>query len=112
VSRTASLTVTPPAPAGTLASLTLNPTTVDGGDDSIGTVTLSAPAPAGGAVVNLSSSNNSDASVPSSVTIPAGSTSRTFTVSTDRVDRTTTVTITATRGGVTKTANLTITSGR
>jgi hypothetical protein len=85
---------------------------VKGGDDSIGTVTLSAPAPAGGAVVNLSSSNNSDASVPSSVTIPAGSTSRSFTISTDRVDSNTAVTITATRNGVTKTANLTITSGR
>jgi hypothetical protein len=38
-----------------LASVSLNPTTVVGGGSSTGTVTLSAPAPAGGAVVSLSS---------------------------------------------------------
>ena len=92
-----------------LSSLTLNPTTVNRGDDSTGTVTLTAPAPTGGAVVTLSSSNTNVATVLSSVTIPAGSTSRTFTVSTDRVDNTTTVTISGTYAGVTRSATLTVT---
>src|SRR5258706_8358928 len=54
VSKSATLTVTPP-PLPTLSSLTLNPTSVIGGvQSSTGTVTLSAPAPAGGAQVALS----------------------------------------------------------
>jgi hypothetical protein len=40
--------------------------------------------------------------------VPAGATSRTFTVQTDRDAGDSTVTITATRNGVTKTAVLTI----
>src|SRR5207253_1329441 len=95
-----------------LSLLTLNPTSVQGGDDSIGTATLSGPAPAGGAVVTLLSSNTNVATVPSSVTIPAGSTSRTFTVSTQRVDNTASVTISGTYGGVTRSATLTVTGRR
>jgi len=46
------------APASlSLSSLSLNPTSVTGGNSSTGTVTLSGPAPAGGAQVTLSSSN-------------------------------------------------------
>src|SRR5436853_455355 len=64
------------------SSLTLNPTSVVGGvQSSTGTVTLSGPAPAGGAQVMLSSSNGA-ASVSSSVTVPAGSSSANFTIST------------------------------
>jgi FG-GAP-like repeat len=88
--QSATLTVNPP----TLTSLTLNPSSVVGGvGSSTGTVTLNAPAPAGGAKVTLSSSNPSTASVPSSVTIPAGATSATFTVDTSIVVISTTVTI-------------------
>src|SRR5262249_60882412 len=77
--RTASLTVKPPPV--TVSSLTLNPTSVIGGlQSSMGTVTLSGPAPAGGAQVMLSSSNGA-ASVPSIVNIPAGSSSATVPVS-------------------------------
>ncbi len=95
--------------AVSLSSLTLNPTSVKGGNTSQATVTLSGPAPSGGAVITLSSSNTSAATVPASVTVSAGQTGRTFTVSTQRRSSTTTVNISATYGGVTKTAGLTVT---
>src|SRR5260370_33628145 len=61
-----------PPPTHSLSSLTLNPTSVIGGaQSSTGTVTLSGPAPAGGAQVALSSSNPATANVPSSVTVAA-----------------------------------------
>jgi hypothetical protein len=104
--RSASLTVTPaPPPPPTLASLTLNPANVFGGQSSTGTVTLTAPAPAGGAQVFLSS-NNGAARVPSSVTVPAGATSATFTVNTSFVLFSTSATISASYNGTTRTATL------
>ena len=104
--RAASLTVTPPLPS--LASLTLNPTSVLGGaQSSTGTVTLTAPAPAGGAQVALSS-NNSAAQVPSSVTVPAGATTATFTVGTSAVIFSTSATITASYNNTTRSATLSI----
>src|SRR6266446_4620184 len=110
VTKTASLTVTPASPAApSLSSLTLNPTSVIGGaQSSTGTVTLNGPAPAGGAQVALSS-NNGATSVPSSVAVPAGATSATFTVSTSPVTASTTVAISAAYGGVTRSASLTVT---
>lgn len=101
-STSASLTVTPP----TVSSLTLSPTSVVGGlQSSTGTVTLSGPAPAGGAVVSLSSSAGS-ASVPSSVTVPAGSSSTSFTVNTSIVLISTSATISASYNNTTQTASL------
>src|SRR5215469_1460280 len=55
-------------------SVTLNPTSVVGGNSSQGTVTLSGAAPTGGATVTLSSSNTAAAKVPTNVVVPAGST--------------------------------------
>ena len=55
--QTAGLTVNPPPT--TVTSLALNPTNVVGGNPSQGTVTLSGPAPVGGATIALSSSSNS-----------------------------------------------------
>jgi hypothetical protein len=95
--------------SATLSSLILNPTSVSGGNSSTGTVKLSAPAPSGGVVVVLSSNNTSVATLPSSVTIQAGATSATFTINTTRPSSDTTVTISATYNGVTKTATLTVT---
>jgi hypothetical protein len=111
VTKTASLTVAavPPPPA-TLSSLSLNPTSVVGGaQSSTGTVTLSAPAPAGGVQVALSSSNTAAARVPSGVTVAAGATTATFMVSTSAVASSTAVTFSAAHAGVTKTASLTVT---
>lgn len=103
--RTATVTVTKPATA-TLSSLTLNPTSVSGGASSSGTVTLSAAAPTGGVAVALSRTGS--ASVPASVTVPAGATSATFTVSTSAVTTTVTSTINGSSAGVTRSATLTI----
>src|SRR5580704_15974009 len=67
-----------PNPQG---SLVLDPQFVVGPSQSVGTVNLPEPAPAGGTVVNLLSSKPSVASVPSSVTVPEGTTSANFNVS-------------------------------
>jgi hypothetical protein len=110
VARTALLNVQPaatPQPV-TLSSLTLNPTSVTGGNSSQGTVTLSAPAPSGGASVTLTSGNTSVASVPASVTVPAGVTSAAFTATTNSVTTSTPVTISASYGGITRTTTLTV----
>jgi len=96
----------PPPP--TVSSLTLTPMSVVGGAQSpIGVVTLSGPAPPGGALVLLST-DNTVAAVPSSLTVPAGATSATFTVSTSVVPTSTSATISASYNGTTQTARVAI----
>jgi hypothetical protein len=76
------LTVTPlgsPPPPPSLSSLTLSSSTVLSGGTVTGTLRLTSPAPAGGAVVTLQGSMEGQVIVPQSVTIPAGSISATFT---------------------------------
>jgi subtilase family protein len=92
----------------TLSSIMLSPTSVIGGASSAGTVTLSAAAPSGGAVVYLSSSASA-ATVPTSVAVAAGATSATFTVNTSAVTASTPVTVTASYAGASKTAALNVT---
>ena len=105
----ASMTITPGSgSSGNLSSLALNPASLRGGDSSTGTVTLSAAAPSGGAVVTLASSNTSVATVPSSVTVQAGRTSASFSVRTQNVSSQTVVTISGTYAGATKSAALTV----
>src|SRR2546426_4655719 len=92
-----------------LSTLTLSPTSVVGGSASKGTATLTGAAPTGGTVVTLSSKTPTVATVPASVTVPAGATSMGFSISTVSVTASTSVTISASLGGVTKTAILTVT---
>jgi len=92
-----------------LASLVLNPTTVKGGTASHGIVTLSGPAPAGGAVVTLASVNTAVVRVPPTLTVPAGANSATFTAKTGHVSANVTVPISASYAGQRKTASLTVT---
>jgi hypothetical protein len=101
----ATLTVVPLA----VSSLVLNPTKVIGGNPSTATITLNKPAPTGGAFVNLTSGNTAVATVPATVTVAAGTSSATFTVSTKHVTAKKTPAISATLGGVTKRATLTVT---
>jgi IPT/TIG domain/PQQ-like domain len=96
------------AAQATLASLVLNPASLVGGNSSIGTVTLSGAAPAGGLVVTLSS-NNLAVAVPASVTVPAGASSAAFSATTKAVSSTTTATVAASAGGKTVSATLTVT---
>jgi len=98
-----------PPPVLSLSSLGLYPTIAIGGvQSSRGTVMLSGPAPAGGAQVLLSSSNTGAARVPSSVIVPAGATSATFTVNTSIVLHSTSVKISASYNGTTQTARLAV----
>ena len=106
--RTTTFTVNPAAASTTLASLSLNSTRVKAGSSVIGTVRLSAPAPAGGATVLLTSSNPALVSVPASVVVAAGTTSKTFTVSTVAKGQSATVTISASYSGTTKTTALSL----
>ena len=100
----------PPPPSSQLAvsALTLSQTNVIGGRSVTGTVSVTAAAPSGGFVVALSSSNPAIASVPASVTVPAGSTSTDFLVSTTAVSDTQSATITATGGGASRSVTLTV----
>jgi hypothetical protein len=100
----APLLVLPPV----LASVTLSPSRVTGGRSSVATVTLSGPAPAGGVMVSLASSNSLAAMVPSSVVVAAGSATASFKISTLPVLFPTDVTISANFAGVTQTADLKI----
>jgi WD40 repeat protein len=100
------LSVRPPS----LNRVTLVPAVVvNGTTTNANTVTLTGPAPAGGIVINLSSANPAVASVPPSVTIPAGSQSATFPVTTGPVPTATTVVITATQGTIVRTASIVVT---
>ncbi len=103
--KTAVLTVTPTA----LASLSISPLIIAGGKPiTTASVTLDSPAPAGGAVVLLSSTDAS-AVPPASVTVPAGTRYSTyFTIATAAVPAALPVTIGASYGGVTKSVSITV----
>ncbi len=104
VVRSATLTVTPSVATGpTLQSVTVSPPSVVGGSPTSGFVLLSGGAPPAGAVVSLTSSNPTVASVPASVTVGAGTTAVGFTVTTTSVSTNTPVVITATYDGVART---------
>jgi len=102
--QSASLTVLPPAVS---ALIIVGTRALGGVEGAAATVSLSGPAPAGGAVVTLSS-DSAAASVPASVTIPAGATSGNFNVTTIPVATPTTATISASYGGATRTGTLTV----
>jgi len=102
--------VVPPAPAAAaavLSSISFSTATVVGGNIVVGTATLTAAAPAGGASVSLT--GGSDAAVPATVLVAAGSTSATFSVSTRTVSATVSNTITGSYGGASASAVLSVT---
>jgi hypothetical protein len=105
VTKAAILTVNPPD----LKTLTLSPASITGGVVSTSNkVLLNAPAPAGGAVVMLSSSNPSAAAVPASVTVLSGQTYALFPITTASVDTMKPVTISASYRGVITTSDVTV----
>jgi hypothetical protein len=100
------LTVNPPAPV-VLNTLTIAPDHVAGGTNTQATATLTGPAGAGGMRVDLASSVPLTAvASPNFAIVPQGQTSAVFTITTSRFPGV--VTFTATAGGVTKTASLTV----
>jgi hypothetical protein len=80
----------------TPSALTLSTASVRGGSNVTGRVTLSS---ALGATVGLSSSHPAVATVPASLSVPAGSKSASFTIRTKKVITATSVTISATANG-------------
>ncbi len=88
-------------------SVSLTPAVVAGGQRATLTVRLSAPAPAGGVQVSLSS-NASQASLPASVVVPAGQSSASVQVATRPVAQRVRATLTASLGGAQASAELTI----
>ena len=104
VEKSTTVTVMPPA----LTLLSVSPSTVTGGTTVTGTVTLSAPALAGGVLITLQSSKPAIATPPSSVTMPAGTTSVTFLITTVKPSKNTTVALTASYAGGSQTAMLTV----
>src|SRR5262245_42956401 len=71
-----------PGSGGTpaVSTISLSPTSVVAGATSTARVTLTAAAPSGGTVVGVTSSNSAVATVPATLTIAAGSTSGSVTV--------------------------------
>jgi hypothetical protein len=88
-------------------TLTLDKTLVSGCVKTIATVTVVAPAPMGGTVVTLRS-NNAHVRVRSSITVNYGTTSNRFQVFTSAVAGIETATLTATAGGESGSAALTL----
>jgi hypothetical protein len=93
-----------------LGSVNANPNPVVGGNPSTGTVTLTSAAPAGGALVALSSAS-SVVTVPGSVSVNQGGSSATFGITTTAVTTQTLTTLSATYSGVTKTTTFTTNPG-
>ena len=98
-------TLQPPS----LKSLTISPATISGGAQPQGIVMLNGQAPAGGALVSLSS-NSPMVSPPASVTVAPGSFSASFPIPTSGVTANTTATVTATYNGVSSQAQVTLTA--
>ena len=104
-SASAQFTLQPPS----LRALTISPATISGGAQPQGIVMLNGQAPAGGALVSLSS-NSPFVSPPASVTVEPGSFSASFPISTSSVTTNTTATVTASYNGVASQAQVTLTS--
>ncbi|MCW5941912.1 MAG: putative Ig domain-containing protein [Fimbriimonadaceae bacterium] len=93
------LTVNPPA----LDALTIAPNPQEGGLSTVGRLTLTGPAPAGGFAVSVSTNSPSLVSFDSgTVTVGAGQTQWNFTVYTQVVEYRRDVSVTATKNGVSK----------
>ena len=78
-----------------LGTLKLNPSSVSGGTSLTGTLTLNLPAPAGAGLTVALSTSNPAVTVPATVNIPAGTTTRNFTISVGAVATAKTVTVRA-----------------
>jgi hypothetical protein len=111
VSKSIFVNVAPdPNAAPLLQSMTISPASVTGGTSATGTVFLSAPAPAGGISITLSTSNSAAARAPGIVTVPGGQTTASYTLTTFAVGADTSATITAFYD-TTATANIMVTRG-
>jgi hypothetical protein len=103
-----------PAPAPPSAEpvavslIELDPQEISGQSQSVATVTLTGPAPEGGALVGIATSNRDVAKVPATLLIPAGERTGNFRVESSTVADVTRVAIVASYGGVSNGATLTV----
>lgn len=86
-----------------IQSVNASPQVQYGGLAGTGTVTLTGPAPTGGKVVSLTSSNTSRVTVPASINVPAGQASASFAITRIPTLVNASSVISATTGAVTKT---------
>ena len=94
--------------AGSIGALSINPDSVRAGESTTGTVDLGFP-DTGPTVVRLFSSDPSVAQVPASITIPAGQTTGTFTITSNAAAPPTIVQIMgATPDNISRTHNLSV----
>jgi hypothetical protein len=99
---------TPALAAGSIGSLSINPDSVRGGESTTGTVDLGFADP-GPTVVRFFSSDASVAQVPTSITIPAGQTTGSFTITSNAAAPPTIVQIVgATSDNISRTHNLSV----
>jgi hypothetical protein len=103
----ATLTVSPPQ----TASVVISPNSIRGGLSATGKVTLTGPVQSDSTVpLTVISGASAIASMPTSVVVPAGFSSATWTIQTNQITANTVVKISATFKGVTKTGSLTVTA--
>ncbi len=95
-------------PPPVLHAMAVNPNSIASAGTATGSVTLSESAPAGGIAVALASTNTAVATVPANIIVPSGSATASFNVTGKTVAAKTTITISATYSGITKTAALTV----
>jgi DNA-binding beta-propeller fold protein YncE len=102
----------PPLPGIAPTSLSLDPWTMIGpGVSTTATATIGQPAPAGGLVLTLASSNAKAAKVPATATVPAGQSTASFQVQGSGVSAATLVTVTATFNGASAATSVTVAPG-
>ena len=105
---TPSVAASTPGPGASLSAVSLSQSSVNSQGQPTGTVSLTAAAPGGGAIVTLASSNPGLVQVPASLTVPAGSMSANFTVGTSTTSTPSSATISASYGGTTRTTALSV----
>jgi hypothetical protein len=93
-----------------LASVTPGVTSTTGGSSVTATVTLTGAAPSGGASITMAT-NSTIAQAPPIVTVPAGQTSATFTITTSAVTTNTLITVTGFFGSGSKSGSFTLVPG-
>jgi probable HAF family extracellular repeat protein len=105
------LRLSPTAPAGTLAALSISPVVIVAGNTGTGWVSITNPAPAGGLNLSLASSNPQIVSIPASLVIAEGARHASFAMQVRPVASAVSVQVSASYAGETRSASLAIQPG-
>lgn len=105
VSKTAFFAVNAPS----LTNMSVSPGSIKGGTNASVTVTINGIAPTGGLSITLISGAPGLVTLPGTISVLAGATSRNFTAPTAAVTATTAITLFSTRAGIYRTTTLTLT---